>query len=120
MKDYEKSIVEYYGQVDLADNIMAALPGTTRLYQTVGFDITDRRIDFGEVSYRWNVANGKPKVEDQGQIHRRSFIGVRHQRRVESDFDDCFLGWTGQQNPAIEFHLTVYQRGGLGQAGQTE
>ncbi len=58
--------------VNFRDNIMAALPGTTRLYQTVGFDITDRRIDFGDVSYRWSVANGKPMVEVQGQIINRT------------------------------------------------
>ncbi len=58
--------------VNFRDNIMVALPGTTRLYQAVGFDISDRRIDFGDVSYRWAVANGKPMVEVRGQLINRT------------------------------------------------
>jgi predicted Zn finger-like uncharacterized protein len=58
--------------VNFRDSVMVALPGTTNLYRAVGFDITDRRIDFGDVSYRWSVANGKPMVEVRGQIINRT------------------------------------------------
>ena len=58
--------------VNFRDNVMTALPGTTKLYRAVGFDITDRRIDFGDVSYRWSVANGKPMVEVRGQVINRT------------------------------------------------
>ena len=34
MKDYEKSIVEYYGQIDLADNIMAAFKRAGKTIET--------------------------------------------------------------------------------------
>jgi hypothetical protein len=58
--------------VNFRDNIVTALPGTAHLYRTVGFDVTDRRLDFGKVDYRWSVANGKPMIEVRGQIINRT------------------------------------------------
>jgi hypothetical protein len=54
--------------VTLRSDIMAALPGTTSLYRTIGFDVAESGIDFADVSYRWTVAQGKPMIEVKGQV----------------------------------------------------
>lgn len=54
--------------VTFRDDIVTALPGTGALYETLGFDVQGRQIDFGAVSYRWTVSDGKPMIEVTGQI----------------------------------------------------
>lgn len=54
--------------VTFRDDIVTALPGTGALYRGLGFEVQDREIDFGSVSYRWTVTDGKPMIEVTGQI----------------------------------------------------
>lgn len=54
--------------VNFRDDIMASLPGTTRLYSAIGFDIADRQVDFSNVGYRWTLSGDKPMLEVKGQI----------------------------------------------------
>ncbi|NJM33881.1 MAG: hypothetical protein HC850_03290 [Rhodomicrobium sp.] len=50
------------------NDIMTALPGTTGLYETIGFAVPDTGVDFADVSYRWTVSDGKPMIEVTGQV----------------------------------------------------
>ncbi len=54
--------------VSFRQDIMVALPGTKDLYQTLGFPIANKGIDFADVSYRWTTADGKPMIEVKGQV----------------------------------------------------
>jgi predicted Zn finger-like uncharacterized protein len=54
--------------VNFREEIVEALPGTAALYRGVGFSVQDRMVDFGPVTYRWTVAEGKPMIEVTGQI----------------------------------------------------
>ncbi len=54
--------------VGLREDIMAALPGTTGLYRSLGFQVADAGIDFADVSYRWTTSDGKPMIEVTGQV----------------------------------------------------
>jgi hypothetical protein len=54
--------------VSFRDEMVAALPGTAGLYRTIGFDVQEHPIDFGPVTYRWTVAEGKPMIEVTGRI----------------------------------------------------
>jgi predicted Zn finger-like uncharacterized protein len=54
--------------ITFRDDMVVALPGTAALYRGIGFDVQDRRVDFGPVTYRWTVAEGKPMIEVTGQI----------------------------------------------------
>ena len=54
--------------VNFREEIVEALPGTAALYRGVGFSVQDRLVDFGPVTYRWTVAEGKPMIEVTGQI----------------------------------------------------
>jgi predicted Zn finger-like uncharacterized protein len=54
--------------INFRDEMVVALPGTAALYRGVGFAVQDRQVDFGPVSYRWTVAEGKPMIEVTGQI----------------------------------------------------
>jgi hypothetical protein len=54
--------------VNFREEIVEALPGTAALYRGVGFSVQDRMVDFGSVTYRWTVAEGKPMIEVTGQI----------------------------------------------------
>jgi predicted Zn finger-like uncharacterized protein len=54
--------------VSFRDDMVVALPGTAALYRSIGFDVQDRQVDFGPVTYRWTVAEGKPMIEVTGQI----------------------------------------------------
>jgi hypothetical protein len=54
--------------VSFRQDIMAALPGTRSLYQTLGFAVADNPVDFADVSYRWTTVEGKPMIEVTGQV----------------------------------------------------
>jgi hypothetical protein len=54
--------------VNFREEIVEALPGTAALYRGVGFDVQERLVDFGPVTYRWTMAEGKPMIEVTGQI----------------------------------------------------
>lgn len=54
--------------VNFREEIVEALPGTAALYRGVGFSVQERVVDFGAVTYRWTVAEGKPMIEVTGQI----------------------------------------------------
>ena len=54
--------------VNFRDDIVTALPGMAGLYQIVGLGVQDQQIDFGNVNYRWTVADGKPMIEVKGQV----------------------------------------------------
>lgn len=56
------------GLVSFRQEIMVALPGTTSLYRSVGFNVAGAGVDFADVSYRWTVAEGKPMIEVTGQV----------------------------------------------------
>jgi hypothetical protein len=54
--------------ITFRDEMVVAMPGTAALYRGIGFDVQDRQVDFGPVTYRWTVAEGKPMIEVTGQI----------------------------------------------------
>ena len=54
--------------VGLKEDIMAALPGTTGLYRSLGFRVADTGVDFADVNYRWTTSDGKPMIEVTGQV----------------------------------------------------
>jgi len=54
--------------VTFRDEMVGALPGTSAIYRNIGLTVQDRQIDFGPVSYRWTVTDGKPMIEVTGQI----------------------------------------------------
>lgn len=54
--------------VTFRDEMVTALPGTAALYRSVGLSVQDRQIDFGPVSYRWTLSDGKPMIEVTGQV----------------------------------------------------
>jgi predicted Zn finger-like uncharacterized protein len=54
--------------VNFRGEIVEALPGTAALYRGIGFSVQDRAVDFGPVTYRWTVAEGKPMIEVTGQV----------------------------------------------------
>ncbi len=54
--------------VSFRQDIMIALPGTTSLYRTIGFDIPHVGVDFADVRYRWATSGGTPMIEVTGQV----------------------------------------------------
>jgi predicted Zn finger-like uncharacterized protein len=54
--------------VSFRQDIMTALPGTTSLYRTIGFDIAHVGVDFADVRYRWATSGGTPMIEVTGQV----------------------------------------------------
>jgi predicted Zn finger-like uncharacterized protein len=54
--------------ISFRQDITVALPGTTHLYQTLGFDVARTGVDFADVRYRWTTAEGKPMIEVTGQV----------------------------------------------------
>jgi len=54
--------------VSFRQEIMVALPGTTDLYRSLGFEVADSGVDFADVSYRWTSADGKPMIQVTGQV----------------------------------------------------
>ncbi len=54
--------------VSFRQDIMTALPGTTSLYRTIGFDIPHIGVDFADVRYRWATSGGEPMIEVTGQV----------------------------------------------------
>lgn len=54
--------------VTFRDEMVTALPGTAALYRSVGLSVQDRQIDFGPVTYRWTLSEGKPMIEVTGQV----------------------------------------------------
>ncbi len=54
--------------ITFRDEMVVAMPGTAALYRGIGFAVQDRQVDFGPVTYRWTVAEGKPMIEVTGQI----------------------------------------------------
>jgi len=56
------------GLVTFRQEIMTALPGTTSLYRTLGFQIERTGVDFADVSYRWTTSDGRPMIEVRGQV----------------------------------------------------
>jgi hypothetical protein len=54
--------------VSFRQDIMTALPGTTSLYRTIGFDIPHVGVDFADVRYRWATSGGTSMIEVTGQV----------------------------------------------------
>jgi hypothetical protein len=54
--------------VSFRQDIMVALPGTSDLYRSLGFQIADRGVDFAKVNYRWTTADGQPMIEVTGEV----------------------------------------------------
>lgn len=54
--------------VNFREDVVVALPGMGELYHAVGLGVEEQQIDFGNVNYRWTVADGKPMIEVTGQI----------------------------------------------------
>ncbi len=58
--------------VNFRNDVVTALPGTVELYRLAGFYDVGHDIDFGNVSYHWTTANGKPVVAVTGQVINRT------------------------------------------------
>ncbi len=56
------------GVLSFRGSIMAALPGTAGLYQTLGYDISSNKVDFTGVDYRWSEIDGRPAIELSGEV----------------------------------------------------
>jgi predicted Zn finger-like uncharacterized protein len=54
--------------IGFRDNVVAAVPGTARLYNILGFEVAGHNLDFNNVAYRWKESEGQPVIEVTGQI----------------------------------------------------